>query len=322
MKWRAAAGLLLALLAFEFLIRQLAFGYEAIDPKLGWMWQDMTVVQRLNEGFGVSHWSHDGTRARPAAQSGPRVLILGDSFTEALQVNDDEAFSGRLRGVEALNAGQSSRSAADYVAFAAELRARFQPAWTVIEVGPFDFAGDAFDTSKTHFTKQLDVVIVPPRFGEISRIIMTVRHHSALLDYGFARWHAYRAAAQMPPLFRAADAESQAPAQPTVEPQWPVEDEMRRIVHAYDGRLTFLFVPQFDAAPGAVESQWRSTCSAAHLSCVDLRDAFDDFRRRGDAPTGFPNSRFGEGHLNARGHAAAAALLQRELERQRALGLF
>lgn len=322
--WRTVIGVLVALLAFEVMIRQLAFGYQTVDPKLGWVWRDMTVVNRLNEGYGVSHWSTDGARVHvPVPESAPHVLVLGDSFTEALQVDDDEVFSGVLRGVDAINAGQSARSIADYVALAPELRARFRPRWTVVEAGPADFAGDAFDDSKTHFTPGLDVVVVPPRFGTISAMLMSARHRSAILDYGFARWHAYRTASKMPPLFRAADSESP-PERKAETPiaQWPVGDEMRLLGDAFDGRVTFLFVPQFDGPPGDVETSWDAACRSARLSCVNLRASFEDFRRRGDAPFGFPNSRFGEGHLNAGGHAAAASLLQAEIDGLRAHGLF
>jgi hypothetical protein len=97
---------------------------------------------------------------------------------------------------------------------------------------------------------------------------------------------------------------------------------MDLLCRAWNDRITFLFLPRFDAAPEAIEQAFMSTCRDEHLSCVNLRDSFDAFRQRGDAPAGFPNSRFGEGHLNRRGHAAAAALLQSEIERLRARGLF
>src|ERR1051326_5473209 len=152
---RRALGMVLALAAFELSLRHLSFGHQSLDPKLGWEWRSVTVIHRLDEGWGVSHWRDDGGRDRvPAPQSAPRVLVVGDSFTEGLQVDDDEVFTGRLRRVEALNIGRSSDAIPDYVAFAAEYQARFRPAWTVVALGASDFAADAFDSSKRRVGKE------------------------------------------------------------------------------------------------------------------------------------------------------------------------
>ena len=125
---RPIVGILLALLTFEVVLRQLTSGHVVLDRRVGWVWQSTTVVHRLTEGWGVSHWRDDETRDHaPLPTNAPRVLFVGDSFTEALQVDDHEVFTGRLSSVNALNIGQSGHSTADYVAFAAEYRARFRP---------------------------------------------------------------------------------------------------------------------------------------------------------------------------------------------------
>jgi len=52
----------------------------------------------------------------------PRVLIVGDSITEAAQVDDGIPFADRLEATipefQFLNAGRSTMSTADYVALA------------------------------------------------------------------------------------------------------------------------------------------------------------------------------------------------------------
>jgi len=323
--WRTIAGAALAFLIFEVLLRQLVAGHVVLDPRLGWLWRSTTVVQRLREGWGVSHWRDDATRSHaPVAAASPRVLVIGDSFTEALQVDDDEVFSANLANVNALNIGQSGHSAADYVTFAPEYRTRFKPAWTIIELAPPDLADDAFTRSKTHFTPGLDVqvIIMPGYAGRLSFLLTPLRRHSDVADYALTRLHDYRTDGELPPLFRAADYETPPKTPPVSSAVWPVHDEIARLVSAYEGRITFLMVPDFKGEPTGTEAAFLQTCRADKLSCVDLRSVFDDFRARGDAPSGFPNSTFGEGHLNARGHAAAAALLNAELERLRGRGLF
>jgi hypothetical protein len=324
--WRTVAGVVLALLTFEAVLRQLVFGHITLDPRVGWVWRSTAVVHRLGEGWGVSHWRDDETRAHAEVPANaPRIVVAGDSFTEALQVDDNEVFSARLSNVNALNIGQSGHSAADYVAFGPEYRARFQPAWSVIEIGPSDLADDAFIPSKTHFEAGLKtkVIIMSSSGGRITGRLTLLRRYCDVLDYGLTRLQEYRSDARMPPLFRAADEQRRAVDRPgAVATIWPVAAEMSRLRAAYDGRLTFLFIPDYNGTPSPVELEFMITCHARQFSCVNFRGAFDDFRARGDAPFGFPNSKFGEGHLNSSGHAAAAALLQSELERLRGRGLF
>jgi hypothetical protein len=323
--WRPIAGVLLALLLFEAVLRQLTYGHVSLDPRVGWVWRSTTVIHRLNEGWGVSHWRDDETREHaPVAASAPRVLIMGDSITEALQVDDDEVFSALLPNVNSLNIGQSGHSAADYIAFATEYRARFHPAWTVIELAPPDLADDAFNPSKTHLDAALNVrvIIMSGNAGRISGFFNPIRRRSDAIDYAFSRWHDYSSTAKMPPLFHAAADIHPIEKQSASPVASPVAAEISRLRDAYGDRLTFLFFPEFKDPPSGVEAAFMGACLDEKLSCVNIRAIFDDFRRRGDAPTGFPNSKFGEGHLNARGHAAVAFLLQSEIERLHTRGLF
>jgi hypothetical protein len=324
--WRTPAGVLLAFVVFEVMLRQLTFGHVTLDPRVGWMWRSTTVVHRLGEGWGVSHWRDDETRAHaPAAPNAPRVLVVGDSFTEALQVGDDEVFSARMPNVNALNIGQSGHSAAEYVAFAAEYRARYRPDWTVVELAPQDLAGDSFIQTKTHFDEGLNprVIIMSDAGGRITGKLKPIRRRSNLIDFAMTRVQEYSAGARMPPLFRAADEETRPIATiADVSTNWPVAAEMARLRNAYSDRLTFFFVPDFFVPPSGVEEVFTAECRKASLSCVNMRTVFDDYRNRGEAPFGFPNSKFGKGHLNASGHAAAARLLESEMERLRARGLF
>ncbi len=126
----------------------------------------------------------------------------------------------------------------------------------------------------------------------------------------------------MPPLFRAAHEAAPKSATPPPAFTSPVENELSLMTEAYGGRLTVFFTPGFSTEEDVIEKRFLAHCAAATLSCVDLRVAFDDFRIRGRAPFGFPNSYFGQGHMNAEGHRAAADLLAHELSSLRRRGLF
>src|SRR5437763_12406854 len=81
---RSALGFLIASVAFELLLRHLAWTDHAGSVS--------TVYQRVREGWGVSRWMPDGARVAPP-MAGPRVLAIGDSYAAAEEVNDDEVFT-------------------------------------------------------------------------------------------------------------------------------------------------------------------------------------------------------------------------------------
>jgi hypothetical protein len=321
--FRSAAGILLAAGTFELFLRHLSWTEKLSPSDPG----PSVTIHRLNEGWGLSRWDRRGFRISAGAQ-GPVVLAVGDSFTEALQVNDEAVFTARveaLAGVRVLNVGRGSESPADYCALAQEYRSRFRPAWTVIEINAADFMDDAFQSSKAHFVVRQGHLVPqqpePGHPGRISRILAEIRARSALVNYGIARLDMFSSASQAPPLFRAADREK--PRQTAGPPHnWPVEEELAQMSAAYEERVTFLLIPDFEPSRTSIEERFLAHCQAATLSCVDLRAAFGEFTGRGSAPFGFPNSRFGQGHLNREGHRAAALLLAHEILELRRRGLF
>ena len=317
-------ALLTSVLLWEMALRHLQRERVTEDPLFGMVQAPGVMIHRLNEGMATGHWDAEGIRVTPLAPViGPRLLVLGDSFAEATQVNDDEVFTTWLQRrwpeLRVTNAGHSGHSPADYVGLGPRYLHRFNPVWTVIEVSSDDFTYDGFDAAKTHFIDRdaREVTVVPFRAGRTSPILMTLRAHSAFLDDGISKAGRYRMSSRMPPLFRAADVDrTRSPA-----PDGPVEAEMDRMSETFGGRVTLAFVASYGPRD-AIESRFIAHCGGRHFSCVDLRDSFAEFKARGDAPTGFPNSSFGSGHMNAAGHAALGRLLNRELERVRSVGLF
>lgn len=336
---RRGAGFALALLFFELILRWLGYGGEAVDARNGAIPPDgATLRSRTGEGWATSRWQPDGTRVVPGELlSGPPVVALGDSFTQALQVEDDEVFTARLQhalGVPVLNRGCGACSPADYVARAQSVRAH-NAAWTVVQLNPPDLYGDAFSPDRMHFVERgggLELVLAARR--ERAPLIETARRQSALVDYGMVRAGMLRRASKLPPLFLAGDELRIPEGVPTHLPPSPhVEDLLGAMSTAFEQRVTFFYIPAYIEDPATsgpyidrraedVERRFDRWCAASSASCVNLRDAFPSFARVGRAPTGFANSRFGRGHLNREGHAASAELLARELGKIRRRGLF
>jgi hypothetical protein len=112
-----AGALLAGLLLAEGLVRVVSgLAYPRIlvlDRSLGWRHVTDTSRTRTDpDGRRVSisfdTHGHRGTSTTPSRERGPRVLVLGDSFTEGAQVADQELFTARLAAlepIEVLNAG-------------------------------------------------------------------------------------------------------------------------------------------------------------------------------------------------------------------------
>ncbi|MEO6324792.1 MAG: hypothetical protein ABIQ65_09210 [Thermoanaerobaculia bacterium] len=248
-------------------------------------------------------------------------------MTEAVQVDDDEVFTALLQSrlsIPVINAGLSSRSPADYIVLAPSLLKHVHPTWTVIEVNAADLTDDGFAQGKRRFVDRSGVLEVQTpetvHLGLLSRTLARVRPHSALINYGIARFDMFRSGSRLPALFRGAATENaKTPAQPVV---YPVERELDLMQRSYGSRVTFFFLPEFNRTIGSTEKRFISHCLSSRSSCVNLRVSFREFEEEGCAPFGFHNSRFGGGHMNAEGHRAAADLLSRELQELRRRGLF
>jgi hypothetical protein len=332
--WRGLAGVVLALVAFEILLRGLASGSPTLDATRGWVYRETTVRHLLSEGHGVSHWDAAGIRHSPSRPANPsmRFLAIGDSMTEALQVSDAEVYTARLEDAvqqggwpaAVLNAGRSSLSAADYIAGARSYVDEFRPTWTIVQLRMDDLTTDSRDPGRTHFVErdgQLAVEVVPPRFGRRSALLGELRRASALVDQTVARASIFNASARLPPMFRGGGNASES-APPAAEPDYPIEEELSMLAAAWEGRLTIALIPNATTLPGAVERRALAYGRRHGISMVDFREVFPQFDRRRSSPFGFSNSVFGVGHLNGEGHDALAGLLANELKDLRALGLF
>ncbi|MDO9300398.1 MAG: hypothetical protein Q7T89_03405, partial [Anaerolineales bacterium] len=118
------AWLFVFLLILEVVIRIFIIkpAYEHFVPGLGIVAVDNAVTVWGVEGYGVTHYLSNGEISTPY-QSEISVVVLGDSYTEAVQVNDDQKFVSVAENVlqerglkmDLHNLGASGRSIADYV---------------------------------------------------------------------------------------------------------------------------------------------------------------------------------------------------------------
>jgi lysophospholipase L1-like esterase len=339
-RWRRlavwAGGALLALLAAEVLMRFYAFAPRVIDGEFGFVPQPGVTIRWYVEGAGRSHWKEHGIRQQDNPAGAPALLMLGDSITEALQVDDDRTFSARLsvrlreRGLPMAvqNAGMQGASIARYASLAPEYRRLLDQRWTVVQFDDDDLV-KALSPLETHFVR--DAPGAPLRIqkltlghgGSLRLRTRVLRAKSALIQrlvlqaMGFAdewrRWRPFHAEGVQPR------------PNPVAGAQPPVEDELAALAQAYGNRITFLYMAVFDPAhPEAtseIERQVEEVCARRGFSLVNIRRFFPEFAGGGTSPYGLPNAGFNVGHLNPGGHDAVARELARELERLSGHGL-
>lgn len=334
--FRFLLGALLALGAAELVVRQFHWAPTAWDPDFGPIQEpgERTIVS--DEQRAVSRWTTGGIRrAAPPDPGRPAILALGDSFTEALMVNDEDVFTQRLEEAltadglpyQVLNAGKSSASVADYVHLAPVYEERFDPRWTVVQLRESDLGADAWSDRRAHFRRApdglLEVVGAPREQNPLWTALHPLRTRSTLVQYGPVRALEFAAAFRRePPLFRAASAPVEELDEETAPQKraYPILDELDLLNEAYGGRLTLLYVAPFDPAhleapATGAEADVMRHCRERGWSCVNTREAWPEFAARHEAPFGFPATGYNRGHLNAGGHHAAAALLAAEIER-------
>ncbi len=306
-----------------------------LDPVLDELVAGPGRIRWHREGDGTSHWIEHGVRRHtPPAQDRPRVLVLGDSYTEALQVDDGETFAdvaeARLRAIgsdtQLINEGSSTRSVAHYIALAPRFAELFSPTWTVVQLRDSDVMADAWHPAKTHFERTagegLRVVRVAPsaRHG-FSRILWDWRQRSALVGYAVVRLGELReVASHEPPLFRAAETPRVTWEITSTPEDYPVEAELAALVDAFDARVTLLYLASFDPTapltPTPTETRVSAYAASRGIGFVNTRTLHSELR--GWSPFGFSNTPYNQGHLNSLGHRLAGDLLAVEL-RQRGL---
>lgn len=248
------------------------------EADLGPLHCHQSVIWGL-EGYGRSQWLELGVRdnGNGSAPGPKRILVMGDSYTEALQVDDRETFcslaEAALRsqgwGVELLNLGQSDRSPADYILLGPAYLRRFRPDWVVLVMDEWDLTGDGWASYKRHFVLKQDRLLVEgqPSEGFEKPWIALLPGLSLLVQYRTkefeARW------ADLPPLFNAGQ-----PRKAESVPDYSVEAVLRQIRLTFGERCTLAYVAPFQPrgipVRTAVEERFFAACQQESLDVVDL----------------------------------------------------
>jgi lysophospholipase L1-like esterase len=310
------------------------------DPDLGGVFNPGSRVVWRTEGNGTSHWTEHGIRGRGLPDTNAfLVLALGDSFTEALQVNDDKVYTSllerelRQRGIPAvvLNAGKSGASAADHIWRARLFKRLLHPSWFIVQVEDADFTSKGWDASRgnSYFRRNgthdgVEVAPPPPnpeaRTAKLLGKLPGWFSERLTFAYPIRRTQEFQAwLKNEPPWFHAPpmDGAKSALDAPSTA-QYPIGAELDLLKEACGGHLTLLLLTSYRLGGGcelnAAEQAIAGLARAKGISCTRLDQGFGMISSPRRSPYGFDNLLgFNRGHLNPEGHRIAAAVLSREL---------
>jgi lysophospholipase L1-like esterase len=269
-----------------------------------------------------------------------RVLFLGDSLTEELQVPPKLTFASlvadelRARGVDVtpVNGGRSGASPAAYIYLASWYKTHIQPDVVVIQLSDLDFTVDLMSRDRNFYVEQ--------RSGKLHAVF---NRDFVSANRAAQRWPAIETLLEVP-LFRVAldnlnkllgertaSADPAAPAaqaqggkvRATSEPD-PGRAEVDWVIESLKaayGNPVLVYVPTPDYTgdlhqKSTIEQMVIQSAKAHGVAIVDNRaELADEYYRHHRVAYGFNNTQPGTGHLNAEGNKLMARALEPALLR-------
>jgi lysophospholipase L1-like esterase len=333
----AVIGLIAVVLTLELLVRYLIMGPGILfvpDPDIGKVPIKGTHVLWGTEGYGHTHYVRNGEIAT-LSTGGPVVVVLGDSHTEAYQVDDDAKFvsvaekilRSHGRTVDLRNLGFSGGTMADYAQLGPAIISRYHPVAVVIQLTAADFGAESFDTTRVnHFVRapngslvlmHQNVPVSSPSLGA------RLKHVSALVNYLQMR---YLTIAERRAHGSSANHDGSSASASGAE-RGTIPEQINLLQRAYTGTpVIFLLLPtlpriesgrivMFDPAQEQLLMTLRNSLSdVSGWQIADPLPAFRQLASQGELPRGFLNTRPGTGHLNTSGHQVVGELLARAIE--------
>jgi hypothetical protein len=330
------AWLFVFLLILEVVIRVFIIkpAYEHFVPGLGIVAVDNAVTVWGVEGYGVTHYLSNGEISTPH-QSEISVVVLGDSYTEAVQVNDDQKFVSvaenilQERGLkmDLHNLGASGRSIADYVYIAPFVRTMYSPDIVVVQLAKNDFI-ESFDSSHQNFFVRSGASIELIHNEDYFRVDPNLRNMVSSTGLGSLAFY------KLAPFVKEQRLRlAKAAGQNQVEGQVTAPDglnsseigmQINLLKKAYpDSQVAFLVIPDISIVQGVelvLSSESDDLLVEAMNEFLDPpllypRDEFVElYTTHQKFPRGFSNTLPNYGHLNSDGNFAVGVALAGYLE--------
>ncbi len=346
---KVVVALVVTLVVWEILLRifvVVPIPYHH-DPALGWMPEPYSSGLYTLEGRGVCSYNEYGFRGGPVGLKKPgelRIVALGDSYTEAQQMDIEQTYPARLeqllgakaqagwQSVRVLNGGRSASSPAYCVRLAEEYKRIFQPDWVVLLTNDGNWV-NIFDPGKEIYLKpagdalKLEVRWKWDTMSPLMKRLMRWRVRDlATFQYAYARFGTIQAVRARAANNEAAGAGAQAEGSgaskvPAARLEKAVEWTVEQMSKLYP-KLVVVHIPTGATVKGLgpkhpVEDLLVKSCGRYGVPLIMMRDRINqDFAETDEPPYGFYNTLPWTGHLNAHGHSLVAQALYEFFDRE------
>ncbi len=312
------------LIVLELILR--IFVYRPVpryvnDPVWGRRPAGGSIVFWAIEGNGTTHYVADGEISTPYS-GGDNIVVLGDSHTEAWQVNDDEKYVSVAERelhqsnspVDLRNLGFANGSIADYVYLAPFVISQYHPKLVVIQLSDNDFWGNSgFDATRTNYfvqdsNGQVEIRHIPLLSSD--PWYMPIRG-LAIAAYAYNRLQTIQEL-QLENTIPSPSTDSQVLLdEHNIEQLQALSTAYSRIptiviVLPYNPKIVNDHIEFLDPFQQEILGQLRKFDS---FTLLDPSLAFTDLAKRGIFPRGFANTQPGVGHLNPQAHKILGQLL-------------
>jgi lysophospholipase L1-like esterase len=296
-----------------------------LDPALGWRHardQEKTFGNELGEPVVVrqNRFGHRGAERGPEKSPGVRrILAIGDSFTEAVQVGEDEMFTTllerRVPNLEVLNAGVGGYGTVQQYLYLQSEGLQFQPDTVLLMFykndlkdncltyspgfGPRPYAvmtGDEIEIRTELDWSAFNRLSLPMPFSE------TLNMNSYLYNFLNTRLYQRIFANRVGAIALADNKKANACGKRPIF--FDVVSRMRDSVNAAGADFFVVFIPTvLEAERGTYElhGELLSFCETAGLKCLSLVDSLHAAIRDGQSPYFIEDI-----HWTAAGHQVAA----------------
>lgn len=330
-----------------FVLAEWAVGTWIMSPSTADYDPDFGLVHRPGSRFVNSRegWSSNRANSMGRFDDEPRVprpphvvLLLGDSYAEALQVSRAQGFAQvaerAVPGLEVINVAQSGRAPAHHARFAPIYVRRLQPDLVIVQLNDADVPelldpkpGDAIEAAMFAGDSGAVERAARMRASPMQRL-RRLPGRSALLRYARVRVlmlqarERERLGRKFGLVAAAAGADTLMDAIPAGADS--AADAAFRSLRASCPQLVALYIPAMDyfAHPPRPERPnrgafWRAAAARNGIELIDPTDAIlAEYARTGEPLHGFNNSTMGVGHINALGHRLVGEMLAASLRRR------
>jgi predicted transcriptional regulator len=329
---KAIGAFLLALLTWE-LILDLTF-YRTpgthIHSQLGKIYNKGILIWG-KEGYSISQMNSFGIRGEEIEALKPnefRILSLGDSFTEALQVSLDQTYSKQLETLlntnkasaathyTVINAGRSGSSPAEFVYLADYLNEQFDPHYVIICINDLDFVLDLLnDKDRAIYVKRDSTgyrIYKDETFISKNQIKQRLPQLAFLGNYSSIRIAVESIQSMIKP--QSHDTGNEDILTGDHSRYAELMDWIFQLLKTKYKHLVFLYVPEFDykkyTGPSKYETLMQFYAQKHEIKMLNITtDIVELFNTHKQPSHGFNNSIPGRGHLNEIGHRIAAEKL-------------